>query len=160
MEVENKLCPYHNTMNFEQIHWSQYFCGKYGLAVMLSIPRRTTIKNVDEITSSAQENYVLSNHCECQKTIWCTHHELHLQSSCAELVIQRTICWNILGWSKNECFWQKITCTGFDFDGTIVKRASRAFRNSVMFKWLLTYLDKLICTFACKIALKVYSRWF
>ena len=41
------LC--HNTKNFEQIHWNQLFCGMCGLAVMLSIPRLTTSKNIDEM---------------------------------------------------------------------------------------------------------------
>ena len=57
MEVKNKSWPCHITMNFEQMNLNQLFCRKNGLAVMLSIPRRTTIKNVDEIISSAQENY-------------------------------------------------------------------------------------------------------
>ena len=51
-EGKKLSCPSQNTKNFEQIHWNQIFCWMYGLAMMLSISRLTTSKNIDEIKTA------------------------------------------------------------------------------------------------------------
>ena len=39
----------HALVTNEQIHWNQLFFEMYGLAVVLTIPKLTTSKNIDEI---------------------------------------------------------------------------------------------------------------
>ena len=46
---QKRFCWCYNTKFFEQSQWNKTFCRMYGLAVMLSISRRTTIKNIDKI---------------------------------------------------------------------------------------------------------------
>ena len=58
LEVKT-LCSCYNTrkglfncVHFEQSHWNWIFCSMYGLAVMQSIPRQTTGKNINNIPFS------------------------------------------------------------------------------------------------------------
>ena len=44
----------HNRKNFAQFFWNQLFCGMFCLAMMLSIPRFSTSKNIDEISTWLQ----------------------------------------------------------------------------------------------------------
>ena len=39
----------YNTKNLEQIHWYKLFGGMYGLAVMMSISKQTTNKNIGKM---------------------------------------------------------------------------------------------------------------
>ena len=43
----------HALVTNEQIHWNQLFFEMYGLAVVLTIPKLTTSKNIDETLSVA-----------------------------------------------------------------------------------------------------------
>ena len=42
-EAEFILSPCYHTKHLKQIHWSTIFCRMYGLVVMLTIPRSTTM---------------------------------------------------------------------------------------------------------------------
>ena len=49
MKVKNNHAHVTTQKILNKIHWNKLFCGMYGLAMMVSIPRLTTSKNIDEI---------------------------------------------------------------------------------------------------------------
>ena len=46
------LSPCYHAQHLQQIHWIQIFCKMYGLAVNLSVPTWTDLKNIDKISTN------------------------------------------------------------------------------------------------------------
>ena len=99
------LCQCYNRNNFEQIHWNKLFCGMYGLAVMLSIPRQTTSRNINEIqtSQSLRSNLIISMNIgsiEFIFTLLCKHRstskkDIHLHLLSPAKVIAYKSCGEI-----------------------------------------------------------------